>query len=71
MYIACLVTCLVKYSNALTELNLKAISGRTRSNQLVIFLPTRSGRITISELPILRTTISDLERKNIIIKDLL
>lgn len=45
----------------LTELNLKAVKGLTRSNQFVIFFPKRSGRITIKEFPILRTTISDLK----------
>lgn len=45
----------------LTELNLKAVKGLTRSNQFVIFFPKRSGRITINEFPMLRTTISDLK----------
>lgn len=43
-----------------TVWNLNAINGRTKSNQLVIFLPTNSGRITSSELPMLRTIISEL-----------
>lgn len=46
-----------------TVWNLNAINGRTKSNQLVIFLPTNSGRITNREFPMLRTTISELPRK--------
>lgn len=46
----------------LTEPNLNAIRGRTKSNQFVIFFPTKSGRITIKEFPMLRTTISDLQQ---------
>lgn len=45
---------------------MKAISGRFKSNQSIIFLFKRSGKITINEFPILRTTISELielERK--------
>lgn len=45
-----------------TVWNLNAISGRTKSKQLVIFLPTNSGRMTSNELPMLRTTMSDLNR---------
>lgn len=47
----------------LTVWNLNAINGRTKSNHAVIFLPTSSGRITSNELPMLRTTISDLNPK--------
>lgn len=51
-----------KKNTRLTVWNLNAISGRTRSNQFVIFLPTNSGKMTSSELPMLRTTMSDLNR---------
>lgn len=47
----------------LTDPNLKAIKGLTRSNQFVIFFPTKSGSITIRELPILLTTMSELKLK--------
>lgn len=46
-----------------TEWNLNAISGLTRSKKWVIFLPTRSGNITINEFPILLTIMSDLKKK--------
>lgn len=49
----------------LTVWNLKAISGRSKSNQSIIFLFSRSGKITINELPMLRTIMSELWiRKN-------
>lgn len=48
-------------SKAHTVWNLNAISGRTKSNQAVIFLPSSSGSITIKELPMLRTTMSALQ----------
>lgn len=44
----------------LTVWNLKLINGRFKSNQSMIFLLSSSGKITINELPILRTTISEL-----------
>lgn len=46
-----------------TEWNLNAISGLTRSKKWVIFLPIRSGNITINEFPILLTIMSDLKKK--------
>lgn len=49
-----------------TDWNLNAISGRTKSKKYVIFLPTRSGNMTINELPMLLTTISDLKFKSLI-----
>lgn len=54
---------LVGHLELLTVSNLNSVSGRTRSNQFVNFLPTISGRITINELPILRMTISWLIKK--------
>lgn len=50
----------VFFIKLLTVWNLNAISGRTKSNQLVIFFPTKSGKMTIREFPILRTTMSEL-----------
>lgn len=46
----------------ITDWNLKAMRGLTKSNQWVIFFPIKSGKITISELPMLLIIISDLTK---------